>query len=105
MNYDKAMDEDWPYADPPNVAVITLKSITDRGATILMVTYDEKDGSWQFLDGTDVREKESEAQVVSLFYALSLDPTLRSLMDLPLGWRADRPSAESPWVRRRSTIG
>ena len=59
----KSQDQ-WPFADPKNVAVITLKSITMGGSPILHVTHDADDGMWQFLDGSTVSEE--NASIVSL---------------------------------------
>ncbi len=43
------MPDKWPFADPENVAVITLKRILQGGSPILRVFHDEDDGGWQFL--------------------------------------------------------
>jgi hypothetical protein len=39
-------DTDWPFADPKNVAVYTVKSIWKLGKPILYVYHDEDDGAW-----------------------------------------------------------
>ncbi|MGE0708329.1 MAG: hypothetical protein AB7N76_18325 [Planctomycetota bacterium] len=88
--------DDWPFADPPNVAAITLRSILE-GAPILLVTHDEDDGGWQLLDGGDVREE--DARVVGLGSMVDRDPTLRELADLALGWTALRARPGAPWRR------
>ncbi len=87
----------WPFADPRNVAVITLKSITMGGAPILHVTHDAEDGTWQFLDGPTVSEE--SASVVSLEYVTRIDPSVIELADLPLGWNAYRRTVNEPWRR------
>ena len=46
----KSRDQ-WPFADPKDVAVITLKSIAMGGSPVLHVTHDADDGMWQYLDG------------------------------------------------------
>ena len=57
------LDEGWPFDDPPNVAVVTTREVTDNNAPILFVTDDEEDGGWQFLPGEPVLEE--NARVVA----------------------------------------
>ena len=80
----------WPFNDPPNVAVFTNKKIVDHDTWIQRVTHDEDDGAWQFHPhgGTN----ELEALVVSLKTITQIDPSVLSLADLPLGWCAWRSS-------------
>ena len=42
----------WPFADPPNTAVITTRPVLEQSAPILLVVHDAVDGTWQFLCGT-----------------------------------------------------
>ena len=91
------VQDQWPFADPKNVAVITLKSITKGDKPILHVTHDSEDGAWQFLDGTTVSE--GNASVVSLEEITRIDPAVMELADLPLGWYAVRSAPSEPWRR------
>ncbi len=89
------MSDDWPFDDPPNLAVVTVRSIIERGRPTLQVVHDA-DGEWQFLDGEDVTEE--DARVVSLHHAISRDASLRNLiMSLPTGWQAWRSGPDQPW--------
>ncbi len=90
------MTEYWPFDDPENLAVITLKRILAKDCAILFVTHDE-DGYWQFLD--DLNVSEEDAAVVSLKYVTMLDPSIIELANLPRGWRASRRSPEGLWIR------
>jgi hypothetical protein len=92
------MPEHWPFEDPENLAVITLKRILAKERPILLVSHDE-DGDWQFLDGQDVSEE--DAAVVSLRKITMLDPGIIELADLPLGWRATRGSPNGLWARSK----
>ena len=74
----------WPFDQPPNCAVITLRSIVFDGAPILRVSHDEEDHGWQFLDGGDVDM--ADAAVVSLEEMVGCDPTVFEVADLPRGW-------------------
>jgi hypothetical protein len=87
----------WPFADPPNLATITVRQIIDREKPILLVCHDEDDGGWQFLTGGafDV----SDGLVVSLQNVTKIDPSVMQLADLPVGWSATRASASHPWQR------
>jgi hypothetical protein len=89
----------WPFDQPRDCAVITLKSIVFRGAAVLVVCHDEEDGGWQFLDGGALEV--SEGAVVGLGEMVERDPTLLEVADLPLGWRAWRKSVGGPWRRAR----
>jgi hypothetical protein len=89
--------QSWPFEDPENVAVITVRQIVDLGQSILYVTHDAEDGCWQFLTGGQVTEE--DAMVVSLKNMCKLDPTLYQLANLPMGWIAERDSVDQPWVR------
>lgn len=92
------MRPSWPFADVENTATITLKRIVNRTAPILLVSHDADDGGWQFLDGGEVTE--DDASVVSLREILELDPTIKDVADLPLGWKAERTGVGKPWQRR-----
>jgi hypothetical protein len=88
----------WPFSDPENVAFITLKGNISREQPILLVTHDAEDGGWQFLDGS-LEPKEENTAIVSLLGITKIDPTVRALADLPLGWRAWRRSVRESWER------
>jgi hypothetical protein len=88
---------DWPFDDPPNVAVITTLEIMERRAPILLVSHDEEDGGWQFLPGGPVSVDDGRA--VALRSILQLDRSIAQLADLPPGWQASRASPRDPWQR------
>ena len=92
------MGDDWPFEEPRNLAVITTKRIVREGWPILLVSHDEDDGGWQFLDGEPAEVE--EALVVGLAEVVAQDPSLRALSDLPLGWQAWRAAPDQPWRRR-----
>ena len=87
----------WPFQDPPNFAVISLRSIVFDGSPILHVTHDLDDCSWQFLGLADAHER--DACVVGLGEMWARDASVAELSDLPLGWHAWRETASSPWQR------
>ncbi|MFL5340980.1 MAG: hypothetical protein ACJ8F7_12605 [Gemmataceae bacterium] len=89
--------EAWPFAEPENVAVMTVRQITHGGQPILLVSHDADDGMWQFLSGGPVEV--ADAMVVGLREIYELDPSVAELADLPLGWQALRSAARQPWQR------
>jgi hypothetical protein len=92
--------QDWPFNDPPNVAVFTSKRILDGDEWIYYVTHDQDDGAWQFHPKSGPTP-ENEARVVSLRTVLDMDPTIGMLADLPLGWCAWREGRNSDWRRSK----
>ena len=91
------MLDPWPFDDPPETAVFSLRRILRGESAILLVTHDEDDGSWQFLDGEHVFE--ADAALLALGEVGQLDPSVLILADLPLGWRATRAAPDRPWER------
>ncbi len=91
------MIDPWPFADPPDCEAITLDRILLGESVLRLVTHDEDDGSWQFLDGEYVFEE--DAMVVSLAEMVEFDPTILALADLPIGWYAWRSGPDGPWNR------
>jgi hypothetical protein len=92
------MHPNWPFADPPNVATFTVRSIVEKRRPILLVAHDDDDdGGWQFLDGDDISMRNS--MLVSLSEIAEIDPSILELADLPLGWYARRQSPADSWIR------
>jgi hypothetical protein len=92
-----AMADDWPFDQPRNCAVITLRPIVFEGAPILHVTHDEDDHGWQFLGWEDADV--AQGAVVCLSHIVELDPSVLEVADLPPGWHAWRRSKTEPWQR------
>jgi hypothetical protein len=91
---------DWPFADPKNLAVFSLRSIVFGRNPILHVTHDEDDGSWQFLGLEDARVE--DMAIVALKEIIELDSSVAELHDLPLGWHAWRESRKDSWHREQN---
>ena len=89
--------DDWPFDQPPNCAVITVRAIANRDLPILHVSHDADDHGWQFLTGGALVVE--EAVMVSLREILELDESIWELADLPPGWIAWRESSLSGWIR------
>jgi hypothetical protein len=95
------MQQPWLFDQPPNCAAITLRQIVREGVPVLLVTHDEDDHGWQFLDGSETPNDE-DAVIVCMSHVVESDPTLHELADLPPGWRAWRGAVGQPWVREVS---
>lgn len=92
------MEQRWLFDQPRNCAAISLRQIVTEGAPVLLVSHDENDHGWQFLDGSETPSS-ADAVIVSMSRVVESDPTLFELADLPPGWRAWRESVNEPWVR------
>ena len=78
--------------------MFTVRTVVDGSAVVLYVSHDQEDGAWQFLDASGARRE--DARLVALHEMLSLDPSLRDLATLPLGWYAVRVNSSSAWTWR-----
>ena len=89
--------EEWPFDQARNVAAISDAFVVS-GAPILFVVHYSEDESWAFLSGAEFDV--AQGKVIGMGTALRLDPTLRSIADLPPGWTASRAHVGDAWVRR-----
>jgi len=93
------MNANWPFQDPKDLAVFTTKEVLENRRPILIVTHDVEDGAWQFHSGDSMQE--SDARIISLDEALTIDPTIAALADMPTGWIASRTTPSHAWKRER----
>ena len=87
--------EDWPFDQAPNVAAITTVRVLKDKCPVLSVTHYSDDHSWAFLCGTTNATK--DGRVIGMHEVLKLDPTLRTIADLPPGWTAWRERIGAVW--------
>jgi hypothetical protein len=90
---------DWPFDQGPNVAAITSDAVL-KGAPVLSVVHYSDDHSWGFTVGLNTQTE--DGRVVAMKTIMRLDPTVAEVADLPPGWKAQRTSVGSPWVRQRA---
>ncbi len=93
--------DDWPFADPRNVAVFTNRFIVRGAHDITHVYHNDDDGAWQFHCLHPETNASAHATLVALSEVVDIDPSVRELHDLPCGWRAVRESRGAVWVRER----
>jgi hypothetical protein len=92
------IQNNWPFADPRNIAVFTTADVLRLRHPILHVSHDEEDGAWQFHAGAQ-QTSASDALVVALSEMVEHDPTICEVADLPCGWYAERDRIGSAWRR------
>lgn len=88
----------YSFLEDKNTMVITTKNIISHISDIVLVSHDEDDGTWEFLDGEEV--KEEDAAIISLYEIVKLDNSINELCELPLGWIAYRDSKNGKWVKQ-----
>ncbi|MGJ7608914.1 hypothetical protein ACSFA7_31570 [Variovorax sp. LT1R20] len=89
----------WPFDQPQNCATVFSKSVLDRSRPILLVSHDEDDHGWQFLDG--VSDELEDVALAGLGHVLEIDPAIVQLADLAPGFQATRTSPEEQWTIER----
>lgn len=90
--------DDWPFDQPRNCAVFTMRQVLEGSEPILLVSHDADDHGWQFIGKSDASV--ADAKVVSLEEIVRRDPTVLEVADLPRGWQAVREKAGGEWSRR-----
>lgn len=90
---------DWPFDQARNVVAVTTHQVIDKKFPILMVVHYAEDHSWAFTCGTT--NKSEDLMLVSMGNIVDLDPSLKAISDLPLGWSATRKSISDKWVREK----
>jgi hypothetical protein len=88
---------EWPFDQPSNCAVFTIRQILEGAEPILHVTHDLDDEGWQFLGRGDA--KVEDCKIVGLGEMVSKDASLYKLADMPPGWHAWRKSVNEPWIK------
>jgi hypothetical protein len=90
----------WPFDQSPNTAAITTRQVIDDKKPICVVVHYADDHSWGFLCGTTDDEK--DGRVITMREAIALDESLLTIADLPLGWKALRPTQGEPWQKAKN---
>ena len=76
---------------------MTTRHIIRDRKPITHAYHDESDHGWQFFsaEGSSMED----AMIVALGSIVDLDPSIREIADLPVGWMAQRDSSGAPWHR------
>lgn len=86
----------WPFDQPKNCAVFTLRQIVEKEASILVVYHDIEDDGWQFL--SNIETKSEDAMIVSLEEITKIDSTVFEVADIEPGYHAWRRSVGDEWM-------
>ena len=89
---------EWHFSQPKNIAVLADMRFIRHMTPCLYVSHDYDDGGWQFL-ASDTNGDPGNVLVVALSTAVSVDPTLNEIADLPEGWIATRIAVGAAWQR------
>jgi hypothetical protein len=77
----------WPFSDPPSMVVLAHCTIAEEEKPVLIFGR-YPDGSYCAYTGDGVVDAEIEIACVCLFHIVDLDPAVRELTDIQLGWWA-----------------
>lgn len=75
---------------------LTCSHVINKQRSILYVSHDSEDGTWQFLCGKDDHDS-TNAKIVSLLNIVELDSTVNDLYEMPLGYGATRKNVGDKW--------
>jgi hypothetical protein len=78
---------------------ITSSLVMRKAAPARFVYHEEVSKCWHVHQGGPVNP--GDRVIVSLELIMKIDPTLRKLVTLPVGWYAERKDHESQWSWRR----
>lgn len=90
-----------PFDHVANDVALSTRQVIEDGKPILMVIHYSDDPSWAFLCNTT--RDEADVRFLRIGKAMKLDPTLRTIADLPPGCNAMRSAAGERWTIERST--
>jgi hypothetical protein len=90
---------DWKFPDPPHTGVFLSKAVHEGKEVVNFVSHDADDRAWQFLGDS---MSDSGPVLVCLHHPIDTDPSLKELVDLPVGWYAERVAPGEPWIRRET---
>ncbi|WP_206026066.1 hypothetical protein [Roseimicrobium sp. ORNL1] len=87
--------QQWPFADPKNVAAFTTRFVMTLNEPIVAVYHNYEDGAWQF--HSNRASDERDLMLVALSEVWEKDPSIGLVNDLPYGWKATRTTPVAPW--------
>jgi len=87
--------KEWPFDQPKNCAVFTIKQVIESKFPILLVYHDLEDNGWQFV--SNVEFSMEDAKLVSLEEITKIDPTVCEVAKIEPGYHAWRTDTGSKW--------
>ena len=92
----KKKEQAWPFDQPENCAVFTIKQIMEKQLPILTVYHDQDDNGWQFLSNTELNM--NDAMVVCLKNVVDIDSTVLEVAHIKPGFHAWRSKVGEKWI-------
>ncbi|MCG8673678.1 MAG: hypothetical protein MI867_30095 [Pseudomonadales bacterium] len=92
----KKKNDIWPFDQPRNCAVFTIRQIIEGTAPIDIVYHDLEDNGWQFLSKIDYVTE--DARIVGLEEITELDPSIFEVARIEPGCHASRANKSAKWV-------
>ena len=88
---------EYDFKDPENTVCLSCKHVLEDKRTVLYVSHDDDDSSWQFLCG-DENHQDDDARMVAMSQVVVLDESLNDLSEMPEGYCAEREAKGSDWT-------
>lgn len=85
--------------DKLDPACITLAEVLNKSNPVTLVYHEAGHGGWSFLDDYELGNRAPE--VVPKEIILEIDPTLKEITDLEVGFLAHRKFVGAPWTREK----
>lgn len=90
----------WPFPSdrfPDDLGVVVQRTVLDGELPALMVAH-TKDGDWLVADGENDPNEPDASVATHMRHVLASDPSIQPLASLAPGKRADRATAQAPWI-------
>ncbi|WNO09150.1 hypothetical protein [Teredinibacter sp. KSP-S5-2] len=92
----KKKEVGWPFDQPKNCAVFTIRQIIEDKAPIQIVYHDLEDGSWQFL--SNIEYTIADVKLVGLEEIAKIDLTVFEVAKIDPGYHAWRNNIGDKWT-------
>ncbi|MDA3947568.1 MAG: hypothetical protein PF439_12890, partial [Helicobacteraceae bacterium] len=92
----KRKETEWPFDQPKNCAVFTIRQIIDGESPIQIVYHDLEDDGWQFL--SNVEHSMEDAKIVSLEEITKIDSSILDIAKIEPGIHAWRNMIGDKWI-------
>jgi hypothetical protein len=92
----KKKEVEWPFDQPKNCAVYTIRQILDGVNPIQAVYHDLEDDGWQFLSNIEISM--DDAKLVSLEEVTKIDQSIFEVAHLKPGYNARRNAVGDKWT-------
>ena len=91
---------EWPFDQPKNCAVFTIRQVIDRESPIQIVYHDLEDDGWQFV--SNIEYNMGDAKLVSLEEITKIDSSVFEIAHIEPGFHAWRNSVGEKWTVSRT---